>query len=61
MSDNRYHDHLDVCDQCREHPFDLCVTGLTLLTQSATETGVGLKPPGGQHFIDVVRALKSAK
>jgi hypothetical protein len=60
-SDNRYHEHRQVCDQCRENPTDLCVEGLTLLTEGATESGVGLPPPGGQHFIDTVRALKSAK
>ena len=27
MSDNPFHDHLDVCEQCREHPFSLCLVG----------------------------------
>jgi hypothetical protein len=22
-----FHDHLDECEQCREHPFDLCPEG----------------------------------
>lgn len=26
-SKNLFHDHLDECDHCREHPFDLCVDG----------------------------------
>lgn len=26
-----YHAHLDVCPQCREHPFDQCATGALLL------------------------------
>lgn len=24
---NVFHDHLDVCKQCREHPFNLCLAG----------------------------------
>ncbi len=31
----KFHDHLDVCRQCREHPFDLCPTGATLLRAAA--------------------------
>jgi len=27
----RFHRHLDVCVQCREHPFDLCILGGVLL------------------------------
>jgi hypothetical protein len=27
MSDNPFHDHLDICKQCREHPFSLCLVG----------------------------------
>lgn len=27
----RFHDHLDACRQCREHPFNLCATGARLL------------------------------
>jgi hypothetical protein len=26
-----FHDHLDKCRQCRENPFDLCVTGQTIM------------------------------
>lgn len=28
---NIFHDHLDVCKQCREHPFNLCVVGLAAM------------------------------
>lgn len=28
---NTFHAHLDGCEQCREHPMDLCPTGLPLL------------------------------
>jgi hypothetical protein len=32
--------HLDVCEQCEQHPFALCPTGAVLLRESAT-----MKPP----------------
>lgn len=35
MSNNVYHDHLDVCVQCREHPFGLCSSGERLLREAA--------------------------
>jgi len=28
----RFHDHLDACPQCRDHPFALCLVGHELLT-----------------------------
>lgn len=31
-----FHAHLDACQQCREHPFDLCSTGAVLLKAAAT-------------------------
>jgi hypothetical protein len=31
-----FHNHLDVCDQCREHPFNLCSTGDKLLKDAAS-------------------------
>lgn len=27
LSDNLFHDHLDICTQCRENPFGLCAEG----------------------------------
>lgn len=33
---DRFHAHLDVCSQCRNHPFRLCVTGAKLLKEAAT-------------------------
>lgn len=29
-----FHDHLDICRQCRENPFRLCPTGARLLKQA---------------------------
>lgn len=42
MSDRRephepsdaFHAHLDGCEQCREHPFDLCEVGQTLIARA---------------------------
>lgn len=31
-----FHEHLDECAQCRNHPFDLCGVGATLLRLAAT-------------------------
>lgn len=33
---DRFHAHLDVCSQCRNHPFGLCPTGASLLKEAAT-------------------------
>lgn len=35
MSNNRFHDHLDACWQCREHPHDLCTAGAVALREAA--------------------------
>ena len=32
---DKFHAHLDVCNQCRNHPFDLCPTGAQLLRAAA--------------------------
>jgi hypothetical protein len=29
----RFHEHLDACQQCREHPFALCPTGNAFLAE----------------------------
>jgi len=31
---NVFHDHLDVCAQCRDNPLDLCATGARLLREA---------------------------
>jgi len=33
---DRFFAHLDICSQCRNHPFDLCPTGARLLIEAAT-------------------------
>ena len=32
----RFHKHLDICSQCRNHCFNLCPTGARLLKYAAT-------------------------
>ena len=32
----QFHAHLNVCPQCKEHPFDLCRRGHELLTSIAS-------------------------
>lgn len=34
---NAFHEHLDRCVQCREHPMELCATGARLLKAAAEE------------------------
>ena len=34
-----FHEHLDNCEQCKQHPFDLCREGGRILRQAARETG----------------------
>jgi hypothetical protein len=29
--EDEFHAHLDVCDQCQDHPFSLCATGASLI------------------------------
>jgi hypothetical protein len=35
-ADTSYHKHLDVCAQCRDHPFALCAVGARLLESTAS-------------------------
>ena len=47
--DEDFHQHLDRCRQCADHPFALCATGLLLLKRDAArldESTIG--HPGGQ-------------
>lgn len=32
---NPFHDHLDVCKQCRDNPFGLCQVGTGLINEAA--------------------------
>ena len=34
-----FHDHLDVCRQCLDHPCELCPTGAALLRQAVMDFG----------------------
>lgn len=37
--ENKFHDHLDSCVQCRDRPFELCPKGACLLAETATLIG----------------------
>lgn len=52
---DRFHDHLDVCDQCREHPFALCREGDRLLTAAASKSGRTLDKSILSQAVDVIR------
>jgi hypothetical protein len=32
---SEFHEHIDSCEQCRNHPFELCSAGLILLNAAA--------------------------
>jgi hypothetical protein len=46
MSNNVFHDHLDVCKQCREHPFALCPVGAAALEQATQDLAAKCAPLG---------------
>lgn len=35
-----FHDHLDGCEQCANHPFELCDEGARLLDLAAAEVAI---------------------
>lgn len=45
VSQQRFHAHLDKCQRCREHPFDLCVIGGELLRSAALDAPTNLDTP----------------
>jgi len=40
MSKN-FHEHLDKCRQCRDHPFDLCPAGTVILQMEVSQGSLG--------------------
>ena len=38
---DKFHAHLDECEQCRNRPFDLCQLGYSLLVRAALSAGIG--------------------
>lgn len=34
MSENKFYSHLDICTQCRNHPFELCAVGAQVLEEA---------------------------
>ena len=44
-----FHGHLNRCQQCRDHPFGLCITGERLLKRDAAKLdGSTVGHPGGE-------------
>jgi hypothetical protein len=39
-----FHAHLDVCKQCANHPFDLCLTGQEIMRRFLPEPRRPLRP-----------------
>lgn len=49
VSENIFHDHLDVCLRCRNQPFNLCPAGALALrqqvqSQPVADSGLGSNP-----------------
>jgi hypothetical protein len=51
----KFHAHLDECEQCRNHPFELCSKGAQLLVQTSEESLVdwSLFPNQTSHHCDL--------
>ena len=43
-----FHGHLDECQRCREHPFDLCSVGAKKLKEAVTVQGNDLPRSNGR-------------
>ena len=41
----KFHAHLDVCKQCRDHPFDLCPVGAPLLMAAGNAAAQSIALP----------------
>jgi len=39
---DKFHNHLDVCKQCRDNPFGLCTVGASLLQQAGSAADASL-------------------
>jgi hypothetical protein len=48
--DNVFHQHLDVCSQCAEHPFNLCQEGARLLEVAGTKAAEELRASVGTEL-----------
>jgi len=43
---DKFHAHLDECEQCEKHPFDLCEKGARLLREAGEEAAKYLREKG---------------
>ena len=37
-----FHEHLELCPQCKDNPFNLCKFGMDLLTAAVTASDINL-------------------
>jgi hypothetical protein len=56
MSDNKFHDHLDVCERCEKQPFNLCPVGDLLIRAEVAKPFSKLAEAMSEHFKHVVNA-----
>lgn len=54
MSDNKFHNHLDVCERCRNQPFNLCPLGQAALVKQATGRDIDVSHQ--RHADDIIFA-----
>lgn len=50
MKINKFHCHLDICERCRNNPFNLCEVGAKLLRQSAKDIFAETFPETETYF-----------
>lgn len=49
---DKFHAHLDECEQCRDHPFGLCPSGSALLLATADDGAVVRETPDAQEKVE---------
>lgn len=54
----KFHAHLDVCSQCRNHSFSLCSEGATLLKEAAESADPSMKRPPDTEQVNRSEAMK---
>ena len=53
MSMSKFHDHLDACTQCREHPFALCEIGAAFMKEEAKQILERVRVPSPIDGFDI--------
>lgn len=58
MTQHSFAAHLDACDQCRNHPFELCEVGTKILTKLRSELPKDLPVPLGRTLAQHLKQLQ---